>query len=77
MTGSLEIARGLLAEAVGQDRAVIEDSAAIGALETWDSLAHMRLVLAVEERIGTTLTPQEVFEIMSLADVARLLGRHV
>ncbi|MEM9288357.1 MAG: acyl carrier protein [Pseudomonadota bacterium] len=39
----------------------------------WDSLAHIRLVLAVEAHVGRQLTPDEIVSIVSLSDVHVLL----
>jgi acyl carrier protein len=51
------MARGLLASAMEMDAADIPDDAAIGRLENWDSLAHMRLIMALEQHMGAPLTP--------------------
>lgn len=51
----------------------VPDDAAIGRLKNWDSLAHMRLILALEEHIGTQLTPDTVVAIGSLSDIATAL----
>jgi len=66
-------ARSLLAAAMEMDVADIADDAAIGSLENWDSLAHMRLILALEEHMGAELTPDTVVGLGSLADVVTVL----
>lgn len=66
-------ARGLLAAAMEMEVADIPDDAAIGRLENWDSLAHMRLILALEEHLGAALTPDTVVGLGSLADVVTVL----
>jgi acyl carrier protein len=76
MTGMV-LARGLLAEATGADVAAVPDDARIGNFERWDSLAHMRLILAVEHRIGRQLEPDEIVRIEALTDVALLLNGHL
>ena len=68
-------AKQLLAEATGADAATVPDAARIGRFERWDSLAHLRLILALEETIGRRLDPDEAVEIESLQDVAALLKR--
>jgi acyl carrier protein len=67
-------ARELLAEAANCNPAMISDDVRIGNFERWDSLAHLRLVLAVEQQIGRQLDPDEAVRIESLADVAALLA---
>ncbi|WP_350050400.1 phosphopantetheine-binding protein [Marivibrio sp.] len=48
-----------------------------GSMETvsgWDSLAHMRLAAALEERLSRDLTSEELLELESVEDIDRLLG---
>jgi acyl carrier protein len=54
---------------------VISDDVRIGTFERWDSLAHLRLVLAIEQKIGRQLDPDEAVRIESLTDVAALIAR--
>jgi acyl carrier protein len=67
-------AKELLAEAANCDSVMIPNDVRIGTFERWDSLAHLRLVLAIEEQIGRLLDPDEAVRIESLADVAALLA---
>jgi acyl carrier protein len=66
-------ARSLLAEALGCPVEAVAPDAAIGTLPTWDSLAHLKVVLAIEERIGRALSTEEILEVTSLESIARLL----
>ena len=68
-------AKKLLAEAIGTDAATVPDGARIGGFAGWDSLAHLRLILALEETIGRRLDPDEAVRIESLDDVTALLER--
>ena len=67
-------AKALLAQAANCEAAGIPDYVRIGHLAQWDSLAHLRLVLGIEQRIGRELDPDEAVQIESLADIAALLG---
>jgi acyl carrier protein len=67
-------AKKLLAEAANCDSAMIPDDVRIGTFERRDSLAHLRLVLAIEQKIGRQLDPDEAVRIESLTDVAALLA---
>jgi len=67
-------AKKLLAEAANCDSAMIPDNVRIGTFERWDSLAHLRLILAIEQKIGRQLDPDEAVRIESLPDVAALLA---
>ncbi|MDB4915506.1 MAG: hypothetical protein JWM95_3150 [Gemmatimonadetes bacterium] len=41
----------------------------------WDSLKHMLIVFAVEEKFGVQLTEEEMGSVASFADFAELLER--
>ncbi len=66
-------ARNLLASATEMNPEDVPDDAAIKRLKNWDSLAHMRLILALEEHIGSQLAPDVVVAIGSLSDIAAVL----
>jgi len=70
---ALVSAKTLLAQAINADIAAVPDDARIGDFEPWDSIAHLRLLLAVEERIGRLLEPDEAVAIEALSDVAVLV----
>ena len=74
-TKTLETARRLLAAATGCAAADIGDDAAIGAFEPWDSLAHMRLIMGIEEETGAEVSPELVVEIGTLVEIAAYLDR--
>ena len=68
-------AKSLLAEAINADAGTVPDEARIGDFEPWDSIAHLRLILSVEEEIGRQLDPDEAVAIETLRDVAALIDR--
>lgn len=74
MNAELSQARSVLAQALNITVEKIDDSARIGELESWDSLAHMRLVLEIERLLGRELSTGEIVELASLADVEKLLA---
>lgn len=42
-------------------------------LENWDSIQHLNLVLAVEEKFGVQLSPEEIEEMKSVGETAKLV----
>jgi acyl carrier protein len=66
-------ARQILADALFADASGVTSETAIGTDERWDSLAHARLMLAIEAKIGRLLSPEEIAAVASLGDVAALL----
>jgi acyl carrier protein len=71
---SIDAAREILAEALQKEPGDLSDETTIGSDGAWDSLAHTRLLLAMEARLGRELSSDEVAEIDSLRAVARILG---
>lgn len=67
-------ARAVLAEAIGCSPADLPAGADIVSTPGWDSIAHMRLVLAIEARRGERLDPAAILEATSLEAIARLLA---
>ena len=69
-----DAARALLADAFGIAPDAVPDDARLGHPASWDSIGHMRLVLALEERLGRPLDSDQMMGLDSAADVARMLG---
>ena len=70
-----DAAAALLAGALMMDESAVPRDARLGGIEQWDSLAHARLLLALEEKLRRQLTTDEAVGIESLDDIARLLAR--
>jgi acyl carrier protein len=66
-------ATALLGAVLDLPAKAIPDDAAIGTFEPWDSLAHMRLILAIEDAVGAPLAPEAIVDLASLRDVASAL----
>lgn len=65
----------ILADALGLDASAIGPDTALGATAEWTSLAHLRLVLAVEEHLGRQLKPDEIVSLFSFEDVRALVEK--
>lgn len=76
MTTSLDNAREILAGALEMSADQVVDTARLGDPEAWDSLVHLRLILAIEEKLGHELGAEQIIEIECLQDVAGLLDCH-
>jgi acyl carrier protein len=74
MNGELSQARSVLAQALNVAVEKVDDTARIGELDAWDSLGHMRLVLEIEKQLGRELSAAEIVDLVSLADVQKLLA---
>jgi len=70
-------AKEILSSALNITEIDVSQAMAIGTTPEWDSLAHMRLILALEACIGKQLDMEEVLEISSLEDIKTVLARHL
>ena len=67
-------ARRLLAEALALSESVLPANPRLGQIEQWDSLAHMRILLAIEEQTGKPLDAEVAITIECLDDIARVIA---
>ncbi len=67
-------AKNLLAEVFQMPVEDIPDDAAIGEVDQWDSLGHMRLLMALEAELGKTLDTETLLQIDCLEKVDNLLS---
>ena len=66
-------ARDLLAKALEVDPSEISDDASIDSVDLWDSIARLRIIIAIEEALNRELDPESIVEISSIEDIARIL----
>ena len=70
---AIERARLLLATVLGLAVEAIGDDAGVTTVPAWDSLAHVRIVLRLEEDLGRALAPDEVLAMRDLNGIASIL----
>lgn len=63
----------LIAAAFNQPVDAIPDEGMIGQVAGWDSLGHMRLMLALEAKVGRQMTAEEITTIISVNAVRAFL----
>ena len=61
--------RAIMAETLRLPVERIGADAAMGRVPNWDSTAHMRLMLALEDAFGIVLDPSRMVEMTSLAKI--------
>ena len=71
MTDAVDI---LIAEAFATTPDALPADAMIGEIAGWDSLGHMRLMLAIETQIERRLTPVEITHFTSLSAIRAFLA---
>ena len=63
----------LVAEALNVDRESVTAETGPLTESQWDSFRHVHLVMAVEEKYGIEMNPQEIVGLLSVGDIASLL----
>lgn len=66
-------ARRLVAEALALPTESVGADSDVATLPDWDSLAHIRVLLALERALGRRLAPGEIGGLRGVADIDRLL----
>jgi acyl carrier protein len=67
-------ALSLMAEAFGVAQESLDANLSLGGVPAWDSLGHMRLLLAIEAAIGRQMTTVEAAGIEDVAAIVRILA---
>ena len=66
----------LLARVLKVPESSISLSASPESVEAWDSLMHMRIVVALEEEFQVAIDEDEIAEMTSVAEIVRIIGVH-
>ena len=66
----------ILADTLGIAETKICEDAAAQNIPTWDSVAHLNIVLSLEAAYGVSFTPEEITEITSLEKIRAALAKH-
>jgi acyl carrier protein len=63
----------LFAEVLGVDRAKLSDDSSPENVKQWDSLAAMKLVVAIEERFQVKLSTREIMKMSTIGRARKTL----
>jgi citrate synthase len=61
--------RALVAEVLGIEEGQVSDALAFGERPEWDSLGHVNLMLALEERLEVEIGAEQMVELASVAAI--------
>jgi acyl carrier protein len=73
----LDRVRRIAADVFGLPIEEIRPDSSPDNIETWDSLQHLNLVLALEQEFGVQFSPEEIEQLLSVELVAALLREKV
>ncbi|HET7207535.1 MAG TPA: acyl carrier protein [Terriglobales bacterium] len=66
----LEQVRGIASDLFAVPAEKITPDSSPESIDTWDSIQHLNLVLALEEKFGLQLSPEEIEQMHTIGDVA-------
>ena len=76
MTPSIfEQVRGIASDILGVQSDKITAESSPETMENWDSIQHLNLVLAIEEKFGVQLAPEEMEQMKNVGLVAALVEK--
>lgn len=67
----------VVAETLGIDLQRVTPDLNADAVDTWDSLSHLRLITAVEKHFDFRMTMEEVMSLGNVGDLAVVVSRHL
>ena len=73
MNSTLEQVQAIASDIFGIPPTGITAESSPETVDTWDSIQHLNLVLAIEERFRVQLSPEEIQEMKSVGAVAALV----
>ena len=65
--------RAIAADILEVDPSEIDEDSSPETIDSWDSVQHLNLVLAIEEQYGITLDPEEISNVETLGDLAGII----
>jgi acyl carrier protein len=69
-----DVAR-IVADVLGVDPARISPASSPDTLESWDSVQHLNIVIALEQELGVRFTPEEIEEAVGVQAIVDLVER--
>ena len=76
MTAStLQQVRSIASDIFGVPADKITPESSPETIETWDSMQHLNLVLAIEEKFGVRLEPEDIEQMKNIGAAAALVER--
>ena len=71
----LDAVQAIIASVLDCAPGAVDPAARIGTIPGWDSIAHMGIVLALEEKTGRRLSAEEIASAGSVEDFTEILRR--
>jgi acyl carrier protein len=75
MIENLDRVREVIATAFELPIEKVDRESSSQTIEQWDSVAHINLVMALEEKFGTTFTMEEIAEMHDVVTICKVIER--
>jgi acyl carrier protein len=73
LTATFEQVRDIASDIFGIPADTITPASSPQTIDNWDSIQHLNLILALEEKFNLQLSPEEIEEIKSIGAGAKLI----
>jgi acyl carrier protein len=73
----LEQLRTLAADVLRVPRSQVDESSTPEQIESWDSIQHVSLVVAIEQQFGLEFDPDEISQMESIGRIRDIVSRKV
>ena len=71
----LEGVTRVLADVFGLDPGQLRPDSSPDTIESWDSVQHLNMIIALEQEFGVRFAPEEIEEAFSVQAIAELIQR--
>lgn len=72
---AFEQVQAIASDVLGVPTRKISPNSSPETIENWDSMQHLNLVLAIEEKFGIQLAPEEIEQMKTIGAIAALVDR--
>ena len=69
--------KAIMADVLGIEPGMIDDDASMETIESWDSLAQINIVAALEQRFGVTFEVSEIETMLSYPVIVEMIESRI
>ena len=77
MSSTFEQVRAIASDIFGVPAGKISADSSPETVENWDSMQHLNLVLAIEEKFGVQLAPEDIEQMKTIGAAATLVEKRL
>jgi len=70
----VEVIKEILADVLELSKEQIDETITMENVDTWDSLRHMEIMLAIEGKFGIQFEPDELVDMTTYSDIKMLVN---